>query len=245
MPVRLLHIRLPDDPVDNDQLESIRAAFHGRHPQIPIESTLVSGEDVAAAVESIVGRSSFVLMRSDHVDREATPSIAERILRKVGVAMIVGPSADADHVFGPVTIALDGSPTAERAIDVGMAFAQSIGRSVELVQVVDASTSAHVARLRAGGERVSESGYLMSVAERLEDEERHVSWEVIHAEDPVVGVSSVVERAGGGPIVLGSHGDSSLGRRLLGSTAMGLVAESRYPVLVVSTGNNGEPELGP
>lgn len=243
VPVRIVHVRLPDDPVDNDELESIRSAFHGQHPDIRTESTLVAGDDVATAVESIVPSTALVLMSSDHVDRAATPSTAERILRKVGVAMIVGPEADSEHVFGSVTVALDGSPTAERAVDPAMAFARSIDRPVELVQVVNASTVAHVGRLRAAGERVSESGYLQSVADRLESQERHAGWEVVHDEDPVAGVLGAVRRRGGGPVVLGSHGDSALGRRMLGSTAMGLVADNNYPVLVVSTVDGGEAEL--
>lgn len=243
VPVRILHIRLPDDPVDNDQFEAVRSAFHHQHPQVPVESTLVTGDDVPAAVESIVEPTALVLMRSDHADREVTPSTAERILRKVGVAMIVGPSADSEHVVGPVTVALDGSPTAERALDPALAFAHSLDQPVHLVQVVDAATTSHVARLRDGGERVSESGYLQSVAERLEAEEQNVRWEVIHEEDPVAGVLGAVQRRGGGPLVVGSHGDSALGRRMLGSTAMGLVADNTYPVLVVSTANVGEAEL--
>lgn len=243
IPVRVLHVRLPDDPVDNDRLEEVRSAFHAQHPQIPVETTLVAGDDIPAAVESIVEPTALVLMRSDHADRDLTPSTAERILRKVGVGLIVGPDADSEHVFGPVTVALDGSPTAERALDAAIAFARSLDRPVHLVQVVDASTTAHVARLRDSGERVSESGYLQSVAERLEAEDVHVAWEIIHDEDPVAGVLSAVQRRGGGPVVLGSHGDSALGRRMLGSTAMGLVADNTYPVLVVSTARGAEPEL--
>ncbi len=45
--------------------------------------------------------------------------------------------------------------------------------------------------------------------------------------------------------MVGSHGASGLPRRMLGSTAMGLVAGNTHPVLVVTTRALDEAELTP
>ncbi len=243
VPVRIMHVRAESDAIDNERLEQIRAAFDHQHPEVVAGSTLVSGADVAETVEAVTPRSALVVMSSDHADRRATGSMAERIVRAVGAALIVGPDADSEHVIGPVTVALDGSPTAEGALDAAVAFARSLGQRVELVQVVDAATSAHVARLRESGERVSESGYLQSVVDRLSERGQTAGWEIVHHDDPVDGILGAARRHGGGPIVVGSHGSSGLARRMLGSTAMGLVAGNTHPVLVVATRQPDEAEL--
>ncbi len=245
VPVRIMHVRSEGDVVGNDRLEQIRAAFEHQHPEVMVGSTLVAGEDVAESVEAVTPPTALVVMSSDQVDRRPTGSTAERILRAVGAALIIGPDADSEHVFGPVNVALDGSPTAERAIDAACSFARSLDQRLELVQVVDGATSAHVARLRHAGEQVSESGYLQGVVRRLADAGQPAGWEVVHADDPVEGVLAAVHRRGGGPIVVGSHGASGLPRRMLGSTAMGLVAANTHPVLVVTTRAPDEAELTP
>lgn len=244
LPVHIAHVRLSSDPVDNDRLEVVRSAFQARHPQIPTESTLVAGDAVPEALAPVVPRTALLVMSSDHADTDGTASIAEDILRDLGgVALLVGPRADSEHVIASVTVALDGSPTAERALPAGMAFAASLGTRAELVQVVNKATADHVARLREAGEQVSESGYVRSVADRLAAEGHNVGWEIVHDEDAVHGLLSSNERLGGGPIVIGTHGDTGLARRMLGSTAMGLVAGNNFPVLVVTTGGRDEPEL--
>ncbi len=169
VPVRIMHVRSEGDVVGNDRLEQIRTAFDHQHPEVVAGSTLVAGDDVAESVEAVTPPTALVVMSSDHADRRPIGSMAERILRVVGVALIVGPDADSEHVLGPVTVALDGSPTAERALDAACSFARSFDQRLELVQVVDGATSAHVARLREAGEQVSESGYLRSVVKRLAD----------------------------------------------------------------------------
>ena len=96
--MHIVHVRLPGDPVDNDRLEVVRSAFRARHPQIPIESTLVAGDAVAGALDSVVPSTALIVMSSDHADREGSASTAEEILRHVGVpALFVGPRADSEH----------------------------------------------------------------------------------------------------------------------------------------------------
>lgn len=244
VPVHIVHVRVQNDPVDNDRLEVIRSAFHNQHPAIHAKSTLVSGEVIARALESVVPPTALIVMSSDHADRDGSSSTAEDILRHLGgLALIVGPHADSEHVIAPVTVALDGSPTAERALAAATAFAGSIGSRIELVQVVGQATSDHVARLRAQGQTVSESGYLHSVAERMTAEGHSVGWALVHDEDPVHGLLDANKNIGGGLIVIGTHGDTGLTRRMLGSTAMGLVADNNFPVLVVTTGGRDEAEL--
>lgn len=242
--VHIVHVRLPADPVDNDRLEEVRAAFRARHPQTEVSSTLLAAATVPEAVASAVPSTALIVMSSEHADRSGSSSTAEAILRSTGgPALLVGPHADYEDVAKPVIVALDGSPTAEGALDCAVAFSAALGQRLELVQVIDPATSAHVARLRSGGQQVSESGHVRAVAERLIADGHNVGWEVVHDTDPIRGLLAVEHRMGAGVIVVGSHGDSGLVRRMLGSTAMGLVAESSAPVLVMATGGRDEIEI--
>jgi len=242
--VHIVHVRLPDDPVDNDRLEEIRSAFRARHPNTEVASTLVAGESVPEAFAPVVAPRALTVMRSEHAARGGSASVAEGIMRLAGgPCLIIGADADHEHLDRPVVIALDGSPTAERALDTAVAFAESIDQRLVLVQVVTSATSAHVAKLRSEGQRVSESGHLRSIADRLADNGHQVGWEVVHADDAVTGILGAVRSLGAGVITLGTHGDSGLARRMLGSTAMGLVAEGSCPVLMATTGGHDELEI--
>ncbi len=242
--VHLVHVRLRNDPVDSDRLETVRAAVRARHPGTEVSSTLVAGESIPEAVAPVIPSSALIVMTSEHADQAGTTSVAEGILKATGgPAMVIGPNADHEDIAKPVIVALDGSPTAEDALACAVAFAESIEQRLQLVHVVAPSTSAHVARLRAEGQRVSESGYVQSVAERLSKAGHNAGWEVVHETDVVRGLLSAAKRMGDGVVVLGTHGDSGLARRMLGSTAMGLVAASKSPVLVVVTGGRDEIEI--
>ena len=242
--VHIVHVRLPDDPVDNDRLEAVRAAFAGRHPGTEVESTLVAGDSVPESLIPVIAPKALIVMRSEHASEGGSASVAEGILRMAdGPCLITGVEADHEDLDRPVLAALDGSPTSERALDTAVAFAESINQRLVLVQVVTPAISAHVAKLRSEGQQVSESGHLRSVAQRLGEAGHQVGWEIVHTEDAVAGILGAARRLEGGVIVLGTHGDSGLARRMLGSTAMGLVAKSSSPVLVVTTGGHDEVEI--
>lgn len=242
--VHIVHVRLENDPVDLRRLDTVREAFRARYPETDVRSTLVEGQSVPAEIAALVSSSSLIVMSSEHANRGGSASTAEDILRRTGgPALLIGSNADHEHVGGPVTVALDGSPTSEGAISCAVAFANSLGERLMLLQVVSPSTTQHVARLRSEGQRVSESGYLRSVADRLSEDGHRVDWEVIHETDVVRGLLAAAHQCGSGTIVIGTHGDTGLTRRMLGSTAMGLVAASSQPILVVKTGSQDQPEL--
>lgn len=242
--VHIVHVRLPHDTVDNDRLEEVRAAFAGRHPETEIQSTLVSGESIPEALIPVIAPGALIVLKSEHAARGGSASVAEAILRTAaGPSLIIGPEASYEDLARPVLIALDGSPTSERALDTAVAFAESMDQRLVLVQVVTSATSAHVAKLRSEGQQVSESGHLRSVANRLNRAGHPVGWEVVHDEDSVSGILGAARQLKSGVIVLGTHGDSGLARRMLGSTAMGLVAKSSSPVLVVATAGGEEPAI--
>ena len=109
VPVHIVHVRVQNDPVDNDRLEVIRSAFDAQHPEIRTESTLLSDDVIARALKSVLPPTALIVMSSDHADRDGSTSTAEDILRHLGgLALIVGPHADSEHVIAPVTVALDG-----------------------------------------------------------------------------------------------------------------------------------------
>lgn len=244
IPVHIVHIQLQDDPADSGHIGAARSAFRARHPKTGIRATLAAGDSVADAMAQIVPSTALIVMSSEHAEDGEAGSVAEGILRATGgPALVLGPKADHEHVAGPVIVALDGSPTSEDALDCAVAFAEAMGERIQLVQIVDPATTQHVARLRAEGQRVSESGHLQSVAARLVDAGHNAGWEVVHETNVVRGLIAAARRCGSGVIAIGTHGDTGLARRMLGSTAMGLVAASSQPVLVVKTGGRDELEI--
>ncbi len=172
--------------------------------------------------------------------------MAEAVTRIIdGAVLLCGPKVLEPNVAGPIIVPLDGSPRSERALDYAIAMAANNDQTLRLVSVVDEATVDHVAKLKARGETVTESGYLRSVAERLAGDGVDVAWEVIHAKDPVVAITDFAAARKAAMIVAATHGESALARRVFGSVCMGMVETGSAPVLVVKTGPADTGELNP
>jgi nucleotide-binding universal stress UspA family protein len=111
-----------------------------------------------------------------------------------------------------------------------------------LLSAVPAATTEHVAKLRERGENVSESGYLRSVAQRLEGSP-NVRWEIIHDDDPVEAIARFVETHDVRLVVATTHGETGLARRAFGSVSIGMVERLPVPVLVVKSGGTDSVPL--
>lgn len=245
-PVRLVHVVTEaQDPMDSEQLEKKRRELSAQYPDVTFNAWLLEGDDATEMIVRAVRRSSLLVLASDHAHRWGSgDSVAETLMRDVArPVLLCGTEVDSEHVFGPVVVAIDGSPTAEAALDPALALATSFGTRLWLVRVVDDATAEHVAKLKASGTMASESAYVIGLADRLEAAGANVGWEIVHNDDPVDGLLEFAQHQGAGPIVVGSHGDSGVTRTTFGSTAMGLVERSRYPVLVINTGGRDEPQL--
>jgi len=246
--IRLIHVLTGDgDEIDADRLAKVRRELSAQYPATTFASSLLEGDDPVAAIVDALDDACLVVVATDHASQWGDEdSVGERIaLAAKTPVLLCGPKVDSEHVFGPVVVGLDGSPTAEAGLEPAVSLARSLDTRLWLVRAVDSLTVEHIRRLKASGSSASESGYLLDVAERLGDRGIDVGWEIVHDDDAVSAILGFAANQEAGPIVAGTHGDEGLSRRMFGSTAMGLVESSRYPVLVVNAGGRDEPQLEP
>ena len=138
--------------------------------------------------------------------------------------------------FRRILVALDGSPVAAHAADVGIDLAQSLGGEVALIHVVDPAQN-----------WAPESGVpaaeLIKLAEQdgkrlLAEFRPRATLQMPPLEFVQVGkpTSEIMKAAKDWPadiIVIGSHGRGGISRVLLGSVAEGVMRHASCPVLVV------------
>ncbi len=246
LPMRLVHVHQPGEQ-DAAQLavaETTTRNLAAAHPEVVVEGIEIEGGNIGQTIRRATSDGSLLTLATNHATQWAgNTSVAEEITRaSSGPVLMFGPNCDEVTVAGTVIVALDGSNRAEEALRYGAGLAAALGAMLWVVQVVDAATVRHVQHLKAGGEKVSESAYLRSVAERLEHADLRVGWEIIHADDPVVALTAFARDRSAALIVAATHGESGLPRTLFGSVCMGLVERGAMPVLVVKTAG-AEAEL--
>jgi nucleotide-binding universal stress UspA family protein len=227
------------------EVESL-AAEAGR----PVETTLREGRPVAAIDAFARERDADLVV----VGRQGATGVGERLLGGVtegllgrsAAPLLVVPTAAPDHPdYGRVLLPTDGSENAARATPHAAAVAGRTGAALHVLNVVDVQAAAGL--FAAGGldeaflERLTEAGEA-AVADAAAD---------LRETDPDLAVTEAVVRTesfdGAAPricgyaetqavdlVVMGSHGQSNLSRRLLGSVASAVVRTADVPVLVVT-----------
>jgi nucleotide-binding universal stress UspA family protein len=142
-------------------------------------------------------------------------------------------------MFNKILVPLDGSKTAEAALEQAMHLAKSNQGSIRLVQACPGPISADYTvdvMLRQPvleRDRHEVEKYLKGVEARVEQEGIPVEIRVLESGDPAY---RVLEDAEGDPvdlIVLNSHGRSGIARFLMGSVAEKVARHATCPVLIV------------
>ncbi|HET7556095.1 MAG TPA: universal stress protein [Gaiellaceae bacterium] len=136
-----------------------------------------------------------------------------------------------------ILIAVDGSPSAQEAVDFGLELAGDQGANVTFVLVVPA-----VDVLPAGGFGVTvsaphelsdeESAPLDAAREQAEQRGVHAHTRLLKGE-PVDEIVAYADTIDADVIVVGSRGHGTFASALLGSVSRGILREARRPVLVV------------
>ncbi len=135
--------------------------------------------------------------------------------------------------FTRILIALDGSPIAAHAADVGCELARALGAQVSVVSVVDTTLADAVA---------SDVSPSLLLDEARQDARRAI--DAVRSEPAPAAEflpegkpdEEIVKTAGAWKadlIVIGSHGRRGLERMLLGSVAEAVSRHARCPVLIV------------
>ena len=145
-------------------------------------------------------------------------------------------------LYKHILVAIDGSPTSDKALDEGIRLARSDGASLLLLHVVDELD--YVRGFESAMIYVNEIVPLMrETGEKLLVRARQKALEqgVTAGSVLLAGgagrvsehVNEQVRLAGAELIVIGSHGRRGMDRVLLGSDAEQIVRHARLPVLIV------------
>lgn len=239
-PVVLLHIG-PLDPNASgapSTVADMAVALRRRHPSVAIETLAFDHDDIATAISSKTDPGSLVVLATDHASQWlGDDSVAEQLVQGGSTPLLlIGPNASGYLGRGEVIVALDGTPLAEDGLAPGLALAAAAGTITRLVSVIPTATVEHIEHLKDRGQRISESVYLRSLADRLSDETSSVAWEIVHGDDAIDSLVSLARRRGAAVIVATTHAGTGVLRQRFGSTSMGLVEQSSVPVLIVQPG---------
>jgi len=147
-------------------------------------------------------------------------SVAEAVVRSSGAPVIVV-HADDDTRTGPVVVALDGSACSVAAFDLALRAANTRGRSLAIVHVLEHGASE--------GRDAHDLDAAFSAATK-----RRVSASIVLVNgSPVDELIETSDRLEGCMIVMGTHGRAFVPRLWLGSVAAGVVRGARVPVVTV------------
>jgi nucleotide-binding universal stress UspA family protein len=241
LPLRIVHVVTSDDEMVDANLRWAEVNYAVR-PAVDVTTAGDSDAEVIAAIAAAITPTSLVVLSSDHAHQWVSEaSVSEALVQALpGPLVMCGPHAVPSEAAGSVIVGLDGSPTAEAAIEPAVVLARSLDATLWLVKVVDAATSIEVARLRDQGHRVSESGYVREKADQLKAGGVDVGWEIVHSEETAPALASFAAERGAAMIVASSHGETGVARRVFGSVSLGLVEHSTMPVVIVRSSHRSE-----
>ena len=147
-------------------------------------------------------------------------------------------------MYKHILIATDGSELAGRAVAHGLGLAKEVKAPVTLVTVTQpwsAFDMAHKARegnrdpMHQFEEIAAASARAILDAARQKAQMAGVACELVHVpgQHPAEGIIATAEKTGCDLIVMASHGRRAVGRLLLGSQAVEVLAHSKVPALIV------------
>jgi nucleotide-binding universal stress UspA family protein len=232
IPIHLVNVSESVDATD-PRLDDYAVDLGRRHNDLVVHRTHVFGHDIATGIASTVQAHSLLVMATDHADEwKVKGSIAEKVLFHAGVPVLFfGPHATALDLEGDVIVGLDGSVSAEAALQPAIGLSRALNTQLWLVQVVVDNVAADIDS--------DVATYIQDQAAMVEGPGIH-GWELIHSNDPVTALESFANARGAGFLVAGARGRTDPHRKTMGSITMGLVATARRPVLTIAV---SEPEF--
>jgi nucleotide-binding universal stress UspA family protein len=146
-----------------------------------------------------------------------------------------------------ILIATDGSPAADEAVDVGLELAAEQRAAVTVVHVApvfDVIPWSGIGMTSAFRHELGETDRapLEHASELAEQRGLEVSTELLVG-DPADEIVAAADSHDADLIVIGSRGHGALASALLGSVSLGVLHETRRPVLVVRGAKVVEPAL--
>ncbi|MES2877628.1 MAG: universal stress protein [Pseudomonadota bacterium] len=143
-------------------------------------------------------------------------------------------------MFKHILVPVDGSSTAQLAVDKAISLAKAFGSRVTTIFVIDPYPFTGVGTDFAYGQAeylsaaTAEANAAIKAAKTtFEEAGIPVETSVIEAHAPWRGVVQAAESAQTDLIVMGSHGRSGLEKLVLGSVTQAVLSHTHLPVLVV------------
>lgn len=142
--------------------------------------------------------------------------------------------------FNHILVPVDGSKTAESAIDKAVDFAKAFGSKITVVQVMalDPYVAAEYITATQSNDLIERARtYILTSLEEakakfaqngVEVETQLLEGQVIHRE-----IANAAEKIHADLIIMGSHGRTGLKKLFLGSVAQSVLTEGTTPVLII------------
>lgn len=138
--------------------------------------------------------------------------------------------------FKKILVAVDPSPIAEHAADVGIELAHSLGAHIGIIHTYEPAV-AYGAEMGVPPDEIMEIGKEEAARVILDVRKRHVldptTSEFLEIGNPAEEIINAAKSWPADLIVIGSHGRGGMGRVLLGSVAESVARHAPCPVLIV------------
>ncbi len=143
-------------------------------------------------------------------------------------------------MFKHLLVPIDGSPTAELAVDKAIGMAKAFGSAVTAIYVVDPYPFTGVGADFAYGQgqylnaaKAAATDALSHARKQMEQAGVKVTTATVEAHAVWRGILGAADSGGADLIVIGSHGRTGIEKLVLGSVAQKVVSNSTLPVLLV------------
>jgi nucleotide-binding universal stress UspA family protein len=143
-------------------------------------------------------------------------------------------------MFKHILIPVDGSPTAQKAVETAAALAKAFGGSVTAIYVIDpypftglGSDFAYGQAEYLSAAAIEAKEATQAARQTLEQAGVSVKTQVVEAHSAWRGILETATSVGADLIVMGSHGRRGLEKMVLGSVAQRVLSHSTLPVFVV------------
>ena len=143
-------------------------------------------------------------------------------------------------MFNHILVPVDGSPTAQLAVDKVIGLARAFGSQVSAIFVIDPYPFAGVGTDFSYGQAeylsaatAEASAAIKATQAAFDIAGLKVDASVVESHTPWRGIVEAAESTQSDLIVMGSHGRSGLEKLVLGSVTQAVLAHTRLPVLVV------------
>ncbi|MFN8652819.1 MAG: universal stress protein [Gemmatimonadales bacterium] len=218
---------------------------------IPVSGVVLDGVVADALCQQVEASGADLVLSTTHgrgqLSRLWLGSVADQLMRRLPVpVLLLRPQEKADAANVPpikrITVAVDGSPFAEQALELAASFARIFDAVLDLLFVVEPPapiadpSGLMVIPPMAEAEanlRKQAVAYLDRVARRLAAEGLAVETNAVDGANPASTILQHSAKQNAGLIALATHGAGGLERLMVGSVADKVIRGATTPVLVV------------